>query len=47
MDLKEKASALIEVAKAYVSRGSYIQYDQRCMDRSLFLTPRRIPTDFS
>ncbi|MBP3599877.1 MAG: C40 family peptidase [Clostridia bacterium] len=42
MDLKEKASALIEVAKAYVSRGSYIQYDQRCMDRSLFLTPRRI-----
>lgn len=42
MNLKEKSSALVEVVKAYLERGNYIQYDQRCMDRALFLTPRRM-----
>lgn len=39
MDLK--TNALIATAKAYINRGKNLQYDQRCMDRSLFLTPRR------
>ena len=42
MNANEKREALIEVAKAYLNRGRYIQYDQRCMDRKSFLTPRRI-----
>ncbi len=40
--LEEKREALLKVIAAYLERGSYIQYDQRCMDRSLMLTPRRI-----
>lgn len=39
MDLKTEA--LLATAKAYINRGKNLQYDQRCMDRSLFLTPRR------
>lgn len=42
LELAEKAQVLIDVAMAYLQRGNCIQYDQRCMDRSLFLTPRRI-----
>lgn len=42
MNVNEKRKALSEVAKAYLARGRFIQYDQRCMDRRLFLTPRRI-----
>lgn len=37
--MKEKA--LLSVVQAYMNRGKYIQYDQRCMDRTSFLTPRR------
>lgn len=36
-----KTKALIETAKAYMSRGRYLQYDQRCMDRITQLSPRR------
>lgn len=39
MDLKTQA--ILTVAKAYIARGKKLQYDQRCMDRKLFLTPRR------
>ncbi len=39
MDIKTKA--ILTVAKAYIARGKKLQYDQRCMDRKLFLTPRR------
>ncbi len=42
MELSEKAKYLVETAKAYFARGNWVQYDQRCMDRSTFLTPRRI-----
>lgn len=42
MTKQEKFEALYTVIRAYLSRGKYIQYDQRCMDRKLFLTPRRI-----
>ena len=42
MTRKEKFEALYTVIKAYLARGNYIQYDQRCMDRVSFLTPRRI-----
>ena len=42
MELKAKAQILKEVAMAYYSRGERLQYDQRCMDRTMFLTPRRI-----
>lgn len=36
-----KKKALLSVVQAYMNRGKYIQYDQRCMDRTSFLTPRR------
>ncbi len=42
MELKEKAQIIKEVAMAYYDRGEKLQYDQRCMDRTMFLTPRRI-----
>jgi len=38
--MNEKQKALLSVARAYIERGSYIQYDQRSMDRVLELTPR-------
>lgn len=37
----EKQQALLTVARAYYDRESYVQYDQRSMDRVLELTPRR------
>lgn len=36
-----KINALLATVKAYMSRGNYIQYDQRCMDRMTFFSPRR------
>lgn len=42
MELNEKAQIIKEVAMAYYDRGENLQYDQRCMDRTMFLTPRRI-----
>lgn len=42
MNTSEKREALFAVAEAYLDRGKYIQYDQRCMDRKTLLTPRRI-----
>ncbi|MBE6787218.1 MAG: NlpC/P60 family protein [Ruminococcaceae bacterium] len=41
MDITQKQEILISTALSYFERGKNIQYDQRCMDRSLFLTPRR------
>lgn len=46
--MNEKQKALLSVARAYIERGSYIQYDQRSMDRVLELTPRcrkRLPPE--
>lgn len=40
----KKTEALLAVAEAYLARKGRIQYDQRCMDRKAFLTPRRIKT---
>ena len=39
--LTEKQKVLLAMARAYYDRGSYVQYDQRSMDRVLELTPRR------
>lgn len=39
--MNNKQQALLTVARAYLDRGSCIQYDQRSMDRVLQLTPRR------
>ena len=44
MDKNTKLLALLAVSRAYMARGRYIQYDQRCMDRAILLTPRRIKT---
>lgn len=37
----EKLEALLETAKAYYNRGTWIQYDELSMDRVLRITPRR------
>lgn len=39
--IKQKQEAVLTVAKAFYDRGVYTQYDQRSMDRTLQLTPRR------
>ncbi|MBO5727262.1 MAG: C40 family peptidase [Oscillospiraceae bacterium] len=36
-----KLEILLATAEAFLRRGSYVQYDQRSMDRVLELTPRR------
>ncbi len=41
MNMDEKANVLVATAMSYFERGINLQYDQRCMDRTLFLTPRR------
>ncbi len=41
MDIKKKSEILVSTARFFLERGAYSQYDQRCMDRTLFLTPRR------
>lgn len=39
--MEQKQNALITVARAFYDRESFVQYDQRSMDRFVQLTPRR------
>ena len=39
--MEQKREALLTVAKAFLDRGVYSQYDQRSMDRLIQVTPRR------
>ena len=41
MEKKEKADILLNVAKSYLARGPWIQYDQLSMDRFVRCSPRR------
>ncbi|MCR4804592.1 MAG: C40 family peptidase [Clostridia bacterium] len=41
MDRKEKADILLKVAKAYMDRGHWLQYDQLSLDRIVRCTARR------
>jgi hypothetical protein len=41
MDRKQKADILLNMAKAYLDRGRWLQYDQLSLDRLVRCTARR------
>ena len=41
MDRDQKAEILLNIAKAYLARGPWVQYDQLSMDRIVRCSPRR------